>query len=74
MWTSDEYTVEYIMSELSRLYSDLTFYVKDINCHKCGRSFTQRRRYQNFCSIDCEHDYDRSMSMVESFDFKKIRK
>jgi len=58
MWTSDEYTVEYIMSELSRLYADLTFYSKDINCNKCGRLFTQKTRHQNFCSIRCREEYD----------------
>ena len=58
MWTSDEYTVEYIMSELSRLYADLTFYSKDINCNKCGRLFTQKARHQNFCSIRCREEYD----------------
>ena len=62
MWTSDGDTVEWIMNELSGLYADASFKPAPINCHKCGRQFTQMNRHQSFCSSSCKNEYDRGMA------------
>lgn len=61
MWTSDEDTVEWIMDELSRLYTDASFKSVPKTCHKCHNVFTQTNRHQSFCSTQCSDEYSKSM-------------
>ena len=62
MFTSDSDTIEFIMNELSRLYTDASFRSGEKTCHKCNQVFTQTNRHQSFCSSSCEEEYDKGMA------------